>query len=221
MVSLLSPAFRLVLRGKIVSVQTWSISIWAAATPVSGTGYTQGQLNTLALDMDALAVAAWGTYAASINPDTNFAETGVYFYPFGSLVATQSAVSPARAASLGTGSGNLPVQTSCVVSLRTGVSGRTGRGRNYLPFNGTALTTGHQFSTTPITNAAIAYQTWLQAINAYSSVPSNVSSIVPCVASHVTGNLSPITQVTVDSDPDTQRRRSDKILAASQVSRTI
>lgn len=221
MVALAGPAIRVVMQGRIDTSQTWSVSIWNQVVTTVGTGFTQAQLNTLAADMDTIAQTCFSTYASSVHPDTDFRQTSVYHYPATVLNSTQVAVSPARAAAVGTGTGNLPVQCSCVVSLHTGTSGRSGRGRNYLPFTGAILTTHHQFNTTPITNAAIAYQAMLQSFLSYTSGGSNVASLIPSVASHVTGLMYPITQVTVDSDPDVQRRRSDKILASTQVARVV
>ena len=209
------------MRGKIATSQSWSTSLWVVAFPTVGAGFTQAQLNVLATDVDALAVTCFATFASSVSADTSFIETGVYAYPTGSAVSTQVALSPPRAASVGTGAGLLPVQTSCVVSLRTATSSRSGRGRNYLPFTGATLTGAHQFGTTAINNASLAYQAYLQALNAYTSGPANVTSLVAIVASRTTGAHPAITHITDHSDPDVQRRRSDKLLATSQVAQAI
>lgn len=102
----------------------------------------------------------------------------------------------------------VPSDTAAVITLRTGVGGRSGRGRVYIgPLADTAMTgavgTPGQFS--------IGFQQDL--VDAYVDLQARLALITPgtspqsSVLSVADGVNRPVTSITVDRRPDTQRRR--------------
>jgi hypothetical protein len=113
----------------------------------------------------------------------------------------------------GTGSVYLPAFTALVASFRTAVPGRGGRGRSYLPLtNGTPMSGGQfQISSSAATIVANAYKAMMDSINS-ATIPAPFTSHRVAVRSSSIGTGIPVTSVIVDSLPDAQHRREDKIL---------
>lgn len=133
-----------------------------------------------------------------------FTEISFYQYAINTtharLVSIQNLSSPAS----GGGSSWHPKQTSIVVSLRSSVPGRSGRGRFYLPATGVAINDGGTFGTnSDIDNLATTAQTMFNALYA---IP-----VQPCVASFTKAQALELAYIEIDNVPDTQRRRRDKI----------
>lgn len=98
-------------------------------------------------------------------------------------------------------SGQLPLQISCVLTLRTGTLTRRGRGRIYLPTCGFSMMSGggHVFSGSQVADLVDKFAAFLTT-EAGGAAP-------PVVVSRTGSSMAPITAVDADVVPDTQRRR--------------
>lgn len=99
---------------------------------------------------------------------------------------------------------HLPDQIAVVASTRTGLAGRSYRGRMYLPLNGLVIQPTGQLS-----------QTQVDAIRTYTTALLSAclaGSLTPVIVSATQSSAVPITTVVVDSVMDTQRRRRNKLV---------
>lgn len=198
--------YRLV--GTLTASQTWSIGV----SLVTEESPSAAQLAT----WNAATHSAVSTWWNATGGPGGFNQavvklTAVYagFYPAGSSVATVTSDVAITALS---GAGETqcqPAQTALVVTLKTGLATRRGRGRFYLPATGVTVSSSTLLMTTPTTsNVAIAAADFLTSLAGVTliSEPTVLSIAVP-------GDFppSPVQTVQVDSVLDTQRRRRDKI----------
>jgi hypothetical protein len=100
---------------------------------------------------------------------------------------------------------------SCVVSLRSDTPGRSGRGRNYVPATAVTLSSSHKFTSTVLSFVGAGHRAWLQSLNALVYAGPGLSNQKVQVASFSKGAMRTVTAITIDDNPDTQHRRSDKI----------
>lgn len=121
-------------------------------------------------------------------------------FPYRTILTRETDVTLA-----GTDTGNsLPQDTSVVVSLRSGTSGRVGRGRMYLPAPTAGdLTAIGEFASTSITafNASLAA--------AWAVV--NPAGEQPIIFSRTTGSIRPIERWAIGNVFDRQKRRVNKV----------
>lgn len=204
-------AIKLVLTGEIDTAQTWSTAIWLATTP-SG---APSSVNLLAFLTGINTMTnAWWTAIKPFNAAAcGFTATQAYFYPAHTTVSTVVADNRGGA-NPGTGATGLQSPRTCLVATTlTPNSGRSFRGRNYIP--ATALTLGAdlQASAAACTAFATAHAALLTALGAHSD-PVYTTSI-PVVASFKLGVTTGITQIRCDSLVDVQRRREDKLNPSS------
>lgn len=115
------------------------------------------------------------------------------------------------------GNATLPLSVAMVISLRTSVAGRSGRGRIYIPHiavNIMSGTTGN-FVTANVT----------LAMNSLVDLATRINTADPAlsiaVLSTVHGVSRDVIQVVVNSLPDTQRRRDEQLGATSVQSATV
>lgn len=171
----------------------------------NGVGTTQLVLDELAGSVSA-AVAnnlLTPTVKGYYNVNVVFTTVTLYLYAGGTdaqLISTTGIPDGA-----GTNA-NAPVPNQCaiVVTLNTGVPGRSNRGRSYLPcVAANQVGADTQLSQTVCTTLAQAYASMLEAI-----ATGSPADAVPAVASATKGASRPIVSVTVDSKIDTQRRRA-------------
>lgn len=201
---------RLVIYGDISLSQTWSCGLAMSPPP---TLVNQGDLDALLAAAEPLLSAWWGSSGTTGVGSVNAADTrllGVRAYLYGSgtgpadLQAIRDRVTPL------TGAGNTPspTQTCLVATMLTGLSGRSYKGRCYTPSTALTLDATHQASQTQTDRVAGA---WRDLINGLNGVAAPEFGRVQVHGSR--GNY-PVTAVRVDSEPDIQRRRADKIIAA-------
>lgn len=210
MVGLPSDAVKLVIQGSIAGVQSWSVGLWGQITLPGGAwaiANQQAATEDLAGFVETWAVAMRQFWA----PDTQYEQLSSYFYPAHSLVSTQVGTFAETTPIVGTGSHYHSTSCSMVQSLRTDVPGRSGRGRIYVPADAANINTAHEFSSSDIGAASGATATMLHGFNGYSSVPHGVTALHMMVASFTKLQMNDITSVVVDSRPDSQRRREDKM----------
>lgn len=201
---------KLVQYGTIKGTQDWSTSLtlliggtWPAIT-AAGMATWLGTLDT--------AAKAWWTGANHVgsqnNSDVLYIGIKAYHYFAGHSAADVQADHPFTTAQAGTGTGTTPTQCSLVTSCLTGLTGRANRGRRYLPMTSGVLT-DMLFAHSVVDALCAAEQTWIQAVNASTLVSGSISARVGSNQS-----VPPaITSIKIDTEPDVQRRRADKIVA--------
>lgn len=187
-------------------VQDVSYGVW---TKISSADFvTQAALDTatgLAHDrFDAFhnssAVAAWYT---GIDVFLGI-KTYAYFSHSTSADLQSEALFPSARA--GAGTANHPKESSIVVSLRSPQPGRSGRGRFYLPATGIAMNANGVIAS----NAAVD-DLGDAALALFNGLIDD--TLLPVIASFTKGASYGVTSLVIDNKPDTQRRRTDKIVA--------
>lgn len=103
-------------------------------------------------------------------------------------------------------SGPLPPQCSVVVSLRTALFNKSGRGRFYLPVFGSDVLAAGRLPATAKTQVATAAQKMIQSLNG--------AGYTVVVYHRSTRTHDNVTQVNVGDVYDTQRRRRNKLIEA-------
>jgi hypothetical protein len=139
-----------------------------------------------------------------------------YLYTGGSSASLVSVSTPSIAGTSAVA--GMPNQCAVVVTLETGVPGRSNRGRAYLPpVNVGLINAGTvQLSSATCTTLANAFASMLTALHDDSS-PNGV----PAVASALKGAIRDITAVRVDSIIDTQRRRRNKLVPQASIEASV
>lgn len=210
---------RLVMYG-IMNSDTWSCGV-DIALPSGLTNITQAQL-------DAFAEQAWTDAKSQIWSGTNSLQylgttttrvLGIraYLYQVGGAVAIRVGQSSSAAVTCN-GTTPHPNQVALCVSLLTNFTGKSQRGRMYLPANAVPMQAdGHVAATTPpIVASQIA--NWLSLLITRSV---GGQAIYPAVASEKTQGLTQITRVRCDDVADTIRARRNKLVATVRSSATV
>lgn len=201
-----APAFlaRFVLVGTLPGGEEWATGLWwtVNAAPTNGPDF-QSFVDEYAADVFAhtgwfrpqnVAAATWTGvkgyyYAGNPSAPAIFAGENV----FGSPVT-------------GTGSGQeQPNQVSIVCSTLTGQSGRSFRGRMYVPATNLGITAGVIAS-----GQVDAVATGL--VDAIDAVRTD-TTWRPMVVSNTQNVMTEIIQLRVDNKPDIQRRRANKLVS--------
>jgi hypothetical protein len=100
--------------------------------------------------------------------------------------------------------GPVPPQCAVVVSLRTALFNKAGRGRFYLPALSTDKVAAGRILTAARDSCAVASQKMVQSLNG--------AGYIVCVYHRATKTHDNVTQVSVGDVFDTQRRRRDKLI---------
>lgn len=201
---------RLVIYGDVTPAQSWSVgmSLAGGATDPDGS-----LLLTFLNAVDDIITTGWsaaGSIGARNSADTRVLGLRAYYYQPGESTAFSQAELPYGTPLLGTGTGSLPLQTSLVCSLLTGAPGRSNRGRMYWPMTGFGLT-GHQLTTAQAQGTATPLATMLSGISQQAlTVLTQRLSVTGIRGSRA------VTSIRIDTIPDIQRRRVDKIGAVGQ-----
>lgn len=136
-----------------------------------------------------------------------FTTLKAYFIPATGDTATLMSETTFTSPIAGSGTANHPLGTAIVLSNRTTLPGRSGRGRIYLPANGIASTsTDTVGSNTELDALGTAYLTFLNALRA--------ATFFPIVASFTKSVINQVVTYQIDNKFDTQRRRGDQIAAS-------
>lgn len=173
------------------------------------TGYPQypasGYFDANGLDLSTSWVAFRDKVLALNRPDMAITAYDVYYYMGGVAVSHQSAVVNHPGITNGT---NMPLQMACVLTLRSALSTRSGRGRIYLPATAQPLQTANYLMTAAPVNACVdALATWFTFIK-------SVSPLAAVVVSQTHSNTQPIVSVDANLVPDTQRRRANRLTSS-------
>lgn len=213
-----SPSLLVRFRGTLITAdQTWSFGLrWVGTTPP-----TLANLQAVAAALVTGAPAQGMAVLLGQCVGVQCVATGVdvYYYPAipgKASISASADYSPPRGPTTGD---NMPSQCSLVVSLRTAMTGRSGRGRVYLPFTRVAqLDATGQVSGIALATIADDFKTFADAvIGALNGVLPGYQG--PYVVSGTHGMANAVTRYVIDSKVDTQRRREDKQAPAATQSR--
>jgi hypothetical protein len=203
---------KIVLRGTQAGDQTWSTAFWA--TVASGSAITGTNIGPLAVAIEAGPLNTFATFCKNHiwSSITTYEGATVYYYPDGSIHAEYVGIADATSIA-GSETPYQPALLSMVQSLRTPLSGRSYRGRMYVPASGVGVNSTAQWPDDIIGDMATATAAMLSTFNTADYSAHGLAGQGACIASFTTGGVVPITTVEVDSKPDTQHRRQDKLLA--------
>lgn len=199
--------------GSIIGSQRWSTGLWfqVATTGTPAPADLVASLALIAPIFDTWATAMKVFWLAP----TTYDRVSAYYYAPGAVKSTLSAIS-SRTVQTGTGTSPQPPRTCVVASLQTGFPGKSFNGRSYTPWTGQTLTAALQFGGSVPGIIGAAYKAMANSMNALT-LGGPWGTAVLNVRSIATGVAHPVTQIRVDTLPDTQRRHEDKIAAAASV----
>lgn len=215
------PIARVVIGGILAGAQRWSIGV---NLQVAGsTTPSPAQMNTFAQAVYASFLSnVWSNASSGLNgfasSSANVDSCHAYYYPVTiTSGATATGVS-SGAAVAGSGVRSNPPQSALVVSLRTALAGRKGRGRVYLPIGVMSYNTNGTIGST-LSGLATNFAAFLT--NVSSGIALAVQGVTPIVVGLTVPTGSTITSVAIDNVMDTQRRRRDKIAASATVTANV
>lgn len=212
------PFVRIVLGGTISGAQGWSTGFACALGGAPTLAEMQAIVDKAAFASDALWHAGGSANLAGINaPDTRQTSVKGYYYPAGSGAATvQAEQATFPSPLLGTSGAFAPAVTCLVASMMTGVPGKSFRGRMYLPATGLTIGADHNITQAlcgAIANRLAAFFDSVQAV-ILSSGGVNVG-----VAGKTA--FTAVNRIVIDSEPDVQRRRAEKLHATTSDFATV
>lgn len=192
---------RFVIKGTGIGAEIWQTGF----STVSTSSITTQAALQAQLDLVVPFVQTWWT-ALKPNVFSSYAMTEVDAYQYeGASTNAEFQAAHALTAAPGTKvSTGSPVDTATVVSLRTVLPGRRGRGRMYIPnHNGTQPADGQFLAAT-----SQAYGTATKAM--LNSITGG-TTLGPVVVSRTGLIYNVVTSLVTDSKPDVQRRRVDRM----------
>lgn len=202
------PYVKLVLAGTLFGNQNWSCGM---SFTNDGTA-TRSELYTW-LGALVTPTQTWlgGTAKTMWSTNTSLKSLSAYAYPAASGHAGSLASTVLTTPTVGTSAQFGNGQLAMVYSLRSGVGGRAGRGRFYLPYSKSDTdTTDGQLTLAHITALATEFKTWADAVNTLSI---GSAAAILSIAGRDSGIDEPVVGLTMTSKLYTQRRRIDKIQA--------
>jgi len=194
---------RVTLTGHLTGGEIFNSSFWVVNNAAEGAIDTEVRADAYAAAVrDQFQLELLPTLVPRITADSAYDEVRIYGYPDGGPIASVIGAASVTGGT-GTGTDELPLQCATVASLRSDFSGRSRRGRMYLPMTAGLLGVDHQF--TNVAAQAIADDTaaFLSAVNA---IPRTFNVVV--LSQLGTGSVVPVTEIVVDTRVDTQRRRA-------------
>lgn len=186
--------------GNLPGSEQWQVGFWFDAQQ-AGTPDSAALGAWLASAQTAVQNAFVSYLRPLISSGSNWNRTRAYFYPSGATSAAFIADGPAVNA-VGSGGQTMPNQTALVASLRSDIAGRQNRGRVYWPLLA-GSTPGPQVEQAVCTQLANGIA---DVLSAYQGVSIAGGTVLAAVNANV-----PVVRVEVDSIPDTQRRRRNKL----------
>ena len=214
---------RIVLGGIAAQAQRWSIGVNLAVTDVAVP--TPAQMTSFAEAVRALFDAdVWSgavSFKTLASSTATFDICHAYYASAGAPPPPYQVSGDSTGASVAGSTGRtFPTQCAIVATLRTDQSGRSARGRVYLPMGNGSFAVGTATLSTSLAATATGLASFLTAVNGASMGPNSVTASVQSnVGSSPT--LLPIKRVTIDNVVDTQRRRRDKIVATVTAAATV
>lgn len=197
-------AIKVVISGAMPGSERWSTSFWIQGTVL----HTQVELANTLTDVQTCMEAGGGLFRwlQPLNgPGWTYDQYDAYQYAGGSQAAVQATLPTGPYA--GTGTVHVPNQVCLVATLETGLPGRSYRGRMYFPITGISITSDSKVLETDAQGLANGLATSFGSFNPLGDGKVVVSSLRQ-------GATHPVTQIKVDTVPDTQRRRVNKVEGA-------
>lgn len=194
-----------VISGTLFGGEEFATGFWM----VGNTPTTQTAANDYAANLTSLFESdALTNLKAILSTDCSYDKVTIYAYPTGGPLASFVGEDTITSGTGTSSASDLPLATSLVTTLLTGLPGRRHRGRMYWPAVGAALS-DHQFVVADKDNALNGVAVFFTSVNGFSSLGDVV------VLSQVgAGSVAAVTTLRVDSVPDVQRRRSASLIAA-------
>lgn len=214
---------RIVVGGILCQAQRWSIGVNLSIGDLNVP--SPAQMTTFAESVRALFDADVWSGAVSFKTLASSTATldicHAYYSASGHVPPPYQVSGDSTGASVpGTTTRTFPPQAAIVATLRTDQSGRSARGRVYLPMGNGSFAVNTGTLSTSLAATATGLAAFLTAVNGSSLAGNTVSC---SVQSNVTSTptLLPIRRVTIDNVVDTQRRRRDKIVATVTAAGTV
>jgi hypothetical protein len=209
------PAVNLVkvnLIGHLGTQEAFNTGFWLVPTA----SQTQTTMNSIATGIAALITStSFVNLRSLLSSGSGYDKVRCYYYPVGAEPATL--VSEATISGVvGSGTTYHPLQSSWVVTLKTGIPGQRTRGRMYFPFTAAPLGTDHQFGSSSADTTLTEVQTFFNAVNNLTDVGN-----VVVVSRMGIGQSNLMKEIAADTRLDEQRRRANKQVATAKVSKTI
>jgi hypothetical protein len=203
------PYLRLVASGTLSGTQSWSIGSSFLVTGV----HTNSALFTWLGTIDGYMKTFFQTTQIQLSSwDGTTVYNRLACYEYQAVGGASSQAQLFSAGVTGTGATSGPRQLCTVFSIRSGIGGRNKRGRFYLPATcKTIYSTNGQIAGADVTSLANAWKTF---VNAANLTHIGTDPVIYGIASRASGFTVVAQDVKVDTKIDTQRRRTDKILAA-------
>lgn len=212
-------AIRLTHIGTLAQGEEFNFSLWVNVGV--GVPLVQGNLDAFTTTVATLCKNLFvndnlaNNTIALLNTDSAYSKIRAYYYPGGSNVATL--ISEGDITRQGVGTNSLPDQCSLVVSLRSAVPSRSGRGRIYLPANGVLLQS-HQVPSSLIGGVGDAFKNYVEAVNGTAAGGRDATV---AVRSNTQGVMRNVEKAVIDSRIDIQRRRANSQTVVASIQRTI
>lgn len=193
---------KIVIKGTGPGSEIWQTGFsTVVTTPITTQSALQSYLNSI-----VPFVSTWWT-SIKVGVNSSYAWTGVsaYQYQAPSTVAQFQADAPQTPSAGTLATAGCPIDTCCVVSLRSSTPGRSHRGRMYVPLH-TAVPAAGALWIASTTNTV---GTATKAL--FSSILGGTAGGV-CVVSRTHNTYDLLTTLITDNKPDVQRRRENRIL---------
>lgn len=209
--------------GGAMAADRWQIGIWQTISGMTSNP-TATQLNTDAAGVGASWMAqVWSTAGSQPLKAFNAPATScdvVRESVYRNGVLTQSG-SAALTPIVGTGASPHPGYTCMVYTLGTATSGRSFRGRLYLPWTGGGINGSNLQNASTLSVFTGNMKAFLDALNTTDiNLPGTPTLRVVVLSKHLASS-APVTTVKVDSKFDTQRGRQNKAIAAAVAVSTL
>lgn len=198
--------WRIVYRGSLPYGEVWQTGVWLQGNaPTSNSAATAGAQLEFGAEGTATPSSYWNAVKALLPSSITLDQVAVYSYPTGGTTAAFIGLSTGTPLA-GTSSNNLlPNQMCACLSLLTDSSGRSYRGRMFLPVSSSLIPpTSAKLDSTPRTTLTGVWSTKFTDFNAASGWGDVV------VVSQKLGIATRVTAVRMDSRPDVQRRRANR-----------
>jgi len=193
------PRCRVVLQGPLATVSSFANNYEFA---LSGPVTSQTQLQAVATAIGN-AITTSTPFKAGMCTDTSVTVVKLLYY---SGTGPATLVATAIAGAVGSPSPIHAPQVCVAASLRTGVSGRSYRGRLYVPYRGSGISAAGVVTTATQTLIANSVSAAVSAVGAAFTAQGLSAAWV--VYSPKTGNMTPITTIMVGAQCDTIRHRN-------------
>lgn len=210
--SIPSGSTKVVIAGTLGSGEIFETGFWVTGADITTNVEAAGFATAVVGIMDSASTSKTAVLAR-ISGACSYDSVRVYHYTGGPTAAFIGSAD--FSGWTGTGTVVLPDQVCMVVSLRTTQSGRRYRGRMYMPCTASVLQSNSQFGNGDVAAVATAWKTFLDGVNGAGIV----SDVV--IVSQTGSFTTPVSEVRVDTKPDIQRRRANKIQPADTAVRAL